>query len=452
MLVSSVSILGMLAGSMVLAVFVSKFYSVVSNVLLLGAFFSVLLLNSSGLGERSLSSLVSVDSVSSFLIVLSFWISAMMIQSSYFYLKSSSSFVVTVGSLCLVLVMSFSVDSMLLFYIMFEVSLVPTLILILVWGYQPERIQAGMSMFVYTLLGSFPLLVGVIFLSDLNFHSSFFYLGDMGLGWDSDFCLFLVWFVFMLGFLLKVPVYLGHLWLPKAHVEAPVSGSMILAGVLLKLGGYGLIRLSCSGLWSVNVLVLVLVFSICLIGMVTTSMVCLRQSDVKSLIAYSSVGHMALVVVGVVSGTSWGYVGALVMMVSHGVCSSGLFSSANNWYLLSGSRSLFITKGMVFISPVLVMGWFILSASNMSAPSMSLVGEILLAGSGLSSASVCVFGLMFSVFFVGVYCIFLYSQVSHGVVSSQVSHSLAPPEVFFVVGALHWVPLFVFLFVPNVFV
>nr|YP_009378634.1 NADH dehydrogenase subunit 4 [Pseudunio marocanus]ARH56118.1 NADH dehydrogenase subunit 4 [Pseudunio marocanus] len=323
--------------------------------------------------------------------------------------NSGKMFVLMILVLTAVLFCCFGVSSLFNFYVLFEFSLIPTLFLIMGWGYQPERLQAGKYMMLYTVGASLPLLVLVIFV--LVESGSVFY------GWKWS-CKFLGgWLVVLcasLAFLVKLPIYGFHLWLPKAHVEAPVAGSMILAGVLLKLGGYGLIRffniLSLSSCLTIS-----MVFCLALLGGGIASMVCFAQVDVKALVAYSSVGHMSLVLGGIYSNTEWGWIGALLMMLAHGLCSSGMFFLASETYKCYHTRSLYLVKGGLAMIPGMAACWFLMCAINMAAPpSLNLWSELMLGVSILSySIGFAVFtGLM--TFLAAVYSWYVYSATQHG--------------------------------------
>nr|QFO91027.1 NADH dehydrogenase subunit 4 [Trachypenaeus curvirostris]QUT08448.1 NADH dehydrogenase subunit 4 [Trachypenaeus curvirostris] len=384
---------------------------------------------------------LGVDSLSFILILLSFWITALVVFSSQKVLKENnypSVFLLVNIFLLLFLVLTFSSVDYLLFYISFESSLIPTLILILGWGYQPERLQAGVYMLFYTLFASLPLLVSLL---SLYSSSGSLTLGLMNLEQNSEFISYLWYLVTVFAFIVKLPMFLVHLWLPKAHVEAPVAGSMILAGVLLKLGGYGLIRVlplfsevnkSLSWFW----------VSVSLVGGVAVSLMCLRQVDVKALIAYSSVAHMGLVLCGLVVFGWWGLNGAVVVMIGHGLCSSGLFCLANMVYERVGSRSLLISKGLMNFMPSMALWWFLLSAGNMAAPpTLNLLGEISLIISVVSWSKLSMLSISLLSFFSAAYTLYMFSLSQHGKYYNALFSCCSGKVREYLILMLHWLPL-----------
>nr|YP_009918088.1 NADH dehydrogenase subunit 4 [Serratella sp. Yunnan-2018]QLP88990.1 NADH dehydrogenase subunit 4 [Serratella sp. Yunnan-2018] len=380
------------------------------------------------------------DVVSFGLILLSFWICGLMLSASQGIYKdgySDNFFLFLVTSLLLALVLTFSSTNILFFYIYFEASLIPTLFLILGWGYQPERVQAGTYLLFYTLLASLPLLLGVFFFYETGGSLSLTHLYCHVYPKPSV----LLYLVMILAFLVKMPMFLVHLWLPKAHVEAPVSGSMILAGVLLKLGGYGLFRVM-NLVQIKNILYSYLWVSISLVGGVMVSFICLRQSDLKSLVAYSSVAHMGLVLGGLMTMNYWGMCGAYMMMIAHGLCSSGLFSLTNMTYERLGSRSILINKGLLNLMPSMSMWWFLLSAANMAAPpTLNLLGELSLLNSLVAWSWVTMSMLMLVSFFSAAYTLYLYSYSQHGKLNMSSYSSMGGTVREYLVLILHWLPL-----------
>nr|WRO44957.1 NADH dehydrogenase subunit 4 [Fissocantharis imparicornis] len=387
------------------------------------------------------------DYISYFFILLTFWILGLMILASEKIISMkfySNMFMLMLMILMISLYLVFSSMNLFIFYIFFEVSVIPTLILILGWGYQPERIQAGIYMFFYMLLTSLPMMISIFYLynkyNSLEFFK-FMYLHS-----------YLLFFCLTMIFMVKIPMYFVHLWLPKAHVEAPVSGSMILAGIMLKLGGYGLIRLMKIFIYIINDLMIIFI-SLSLVGSLIVSLMCLVQSDMKALIAYSSVSHMGLVLAGIFSFSLWGVTGAFIMMLAHGLCSSGLFCLSNMSYERLGSRSLFLSKGLINYMPNLTFWWFLFCSSNMAAPpSLNLLGEIMIINSMIWWNLNLVIIIMLVSFFSASYSLFLYSFSQHGKLSSMTYYFYSGYIREYLLLLLHWVPLNLLVFIGDLMV
>nr|YP_009995345.1 NADH dehydrogenase subunit 4 [Ochthebius deletus]QNP09748.1 NADH dehydrogenase subunit 4 [Ochthebius deletus] len=376
------------------------------------------------------------DLLSYMMIVLTMWICSLMIMASQnVYTKNyfSNLFLFMILMLLISLYCTFSTMNLFIFYLFFEMSLIPTLILIIGWGYQPERIQAGVYLLFYTMFASLPMLISIFYLYMINDSLDYYFFNNKNL--------FFFYISMNMVFFIKMPMYFVHLWLPKAHVEAPVSGSMILAGIMLKLGGYGLLR-TMKIFIEIGMKINYLIIIISLIGGVIISFMCMRQMDMKSLIAYSSVSHMGLVLSGIMTLNYWGMGGSFLMMIAHGLCSSGLFCLANINYERLNSRSLFLNKGMINLMPSLSMWWFLFSACNMSAPpSLNLIGEIILINSLMSWSIYSMFTLIFLLFFSAVYSLYLYSYTQHGKMSlSLLSFKMITIREYLLL-LLHWLPL-----------
>nr|YP_009122008.1 NADH dehydrogenase subunit 4 [Bombyx huttoni]AJH65741.1 NADH dehydrogenase subunit 4 [Bombyx huttoni] len=401
-------------------------------------FFLFMNLNLNIMCFSNMSYMFYCDIISFGLIMLSVWICSLMIMASSNLLKLNfyiNFFLFNIIFLLIMLYLTFSVLNLLLFYFFFESSLIPTLLLIIGWGYQPERIQAGMYLLFYTLFGSLPLLMGIIYIfNDLNTMMIYF-LKFFNLN------LYMLYISMIFAFLVKMPMYFVHLWLPKAHVEAPVSGSMILAGIMLKLGGYGLLRILIF-LQEVNLKLNYIWIIISLIGGLYISMKCFCQVDMKSLIAYSSVAHMSMVIGGIMVMNYWGFIGSYVLMISHGLCSSGMFCLANINYERLNSRSLYINKGMMNFMPSLTLWWFLLLSSNMSAPpSLNLLGEISLINSLVSWSNFSMILLMMISFFSAGYSLYLYSYIQHGKYFYGLYSFYVGLSREYLLLFLHWFPL-----------
>nr|ALF03387.1 NADH dehydrogenase subunit 4 [Macquaria australasica]ALF03413.1 NADH dehydrogenase subunit 4 [Macquaria australasica]ALF03439.1 NADH dehydrogenase subunit 4 [Macquaria australasica]ALF03465.1 NADH dehydrogenase subunit 4 [Macquaria australasica]ALF03491.1 NADH dehydrogenase subunit 4 [Macquaria australasica] len=339
--------------------------------------------NLSETGWSSLNPYMATDPLSTPLLVLTCWLLPLMILASQNHttlepINRQRTYIMLLTSLQIFLIMAFSATEMIMFYIMFEATLIPTLILITRWGNQTERLNAGTYFLFYTLAGSLPLLVALLLLQNNTGTLSLLTLQYSNPTPLLTYADKLWWAGCLLAFLVKMPLYGVHLWLPKAHVEAPVAGSMILAAVLLKLGGYGMMRMMLM-LEPLTKELSYPFIIFALWGVIMTGSICLRQTDLKSLIAYSSVGHMGLVVAGILIQTPWGFTGALILMIAHGLTSSALFCLANTNYERTHSRTMVLARGLQMALPLMTTWWFIASLANLALPPFpNLMGELMI--------------------------------------------------------------------------
>nr|YP_010372440.1 NADH dehydrogenase subunit 4 [Champsocephalus esox]UPA56277.1 NADH dehydrogenase subunit 4 [Champsocephalus esox] len=339
--------------------------------------------STSEVGWTTLNSYMATDPLSTPLLALTCWLLPLMILASQHHthnepLNRQRTYLTLLISLQFFLILAFSATELIMFYVMFEATLLPTLMIITRWGNQAERLNAGMYFLFYTLASSLPLLVALLILQNTSGTLSLLtlqYMSPMSLTTHAD---KLWWVGCLLAFLVKMPLYGVHLWLPKAHVEAPIAGSMILAAVLLKLGGFGMMRMMLVlEPLTKEMLYPFIVFA--LWGIVMAGSICLRQTDLKSLIAYSSVSHMGLVVAGILVQTPWGFAGALILMIAHGLTSSALFCLANTNYERIHSRSILLARGLHMVLPLMTTWWFFASMANLALPPLpNLMGELMI--------------------------------------------------------------------------
>nr|WBR79012.1 NADH dehydrogenase subunit 4 [Aepyornis maximus] len=331
--------------------------------------------------HKNLSQWTGIDQISAPLLVLSCWLLPLMLMASQNHLQQEPLvrkriFITTLITIQPFIILAFSATELILFYISFEATLIPTLILITRWGNQPERLSAGIYLLFYTLISSLPLLITLL---HLHIQTGTLHLPTLELTHPS---LTLSWtgtlsgLALLMTFMVKAPLYGLHLWLPKAHVEAPIAGSMLLAALLLKLGGYGIMRMTLL-MGPLTDHLCYPFLALALWGALMTSSICLRQTDLKSLIAYSSVSHMGLVISASMIQTDWSFSGAMILMISHGLTSSMLFCLANTNYERTHSRLLLLTRGLQPLLPLMSTWWLLANMTNMALPpTTNLMAEL----------------------------------------------------------------------------
>nr|YP_009539807.1 NADH dehydrogenase subunit 4 [Orancistrocerus aterrimus]AYQ18927.1 NADH dehydrogenase subunit 4 [Orancistrocerus aterrimus] len=389
----------------------------------------------------SLDSFFSFDYYSFYLMGLSLFIIGLMLL-----IQMEKLSMILLIFLLLFLMMSFSTFNLFMFYFMFESSLLPIFMLVIFDGYAFERFEASYYMFMYTAISSLPFLMIILMLSkDLN-TMTYFMIEMYSIKMKSWIFMFLI-FVF----LVKMPMFMFHIWLPKVHVEAPVYGSMILAGVLLKLGSYGILRMGQMFFLNMNSFS-VLMITLGLMGGVSVSLVCLVQIDMKILVAYSSVVHMSLLIASLSTLSKVGFIGSYLMMIGHGLCSSGLFFLVNINYERSGSRLMYLNKGSLSLSSTLSMWSFLLCIVNFSAPiSLNLIGEIFMLMSLISVDFLTMIFMMIMCFLSAAYSLYLFSFSQHGQVNLMNFNFYEVNMKEYLILFLHWFPLNMLTFSLNMF-
>ena len=312
----------------------------------------------------------------------------------------------------LFLLIIFSVLDLFIFYIFFEAILIPMYLMIGFWGSRERKIRAAYLFFFYTLCGSIMMLIGILYIYSVTGTLNLEYL----LTWKfSQTEQLFLWLAFFLSFASKIPMFPFHIWLPEAHVEAPTVGSVLLAGILLKLGVYGFLRFSLTLFPDASFFFAPLVYLLSLIGILYASMTAIRQTDLKRIIAYSSIAHMNLVTLGIFSFNILGIEGAILQSISHGFVSGGMFLLIGILYDRYHSRFLYYYGGLVHMMPIYAVLFLIFTMANIALPgTSSFVGEFLLLTSIYKTNVItCVISAL-GVILCGGYSLWLYNRVIFG--------------------------------------
>lgn len=310
------------------------------------------------------------------------------------------------------LIIVFTVLDLLLFYVFFESILIPMFLMIGIWGSRRRKIRASYLLFFYTLFGSVLMLVAImsIYVQTGTTDYQTLLLYDFNENKQK-----FLWLAFFLSFASKIPMIPLHIWLPEAHVEAPTVGSVILAGILLKMGSYGFIRFSLPLFPYASIYFTPLVYMIATVSIVYTSLTAIRQTDLKRIIAYASIAHMNLIMLGLFSLNIQGIEGSLIQMISHGIVSSGLFLCVGVIYDRYHSRLLKYFSGLVLIMPSFISIFLVFTFANAALPgTCNFVGELLLFTGIFQDNIFITFFAATGIILSGVYSLWLFNRIAYG--------------------------------------
>ena len=359
---------------------------------------------------------IGVDGISLFMILLSTFLTPICILASWSNVKKRiKEYMLAFLFLETVMIGMFASIDILLFYIFFEAVLIPMYLIIGIWGGQ-RRIYASFKFFLYTLLGSVLMLIAIIVMYRNMESMSIEALQGNFFSFDTQIFL---WLAFFASFAVKIPMWPFHTWLPDAHVEAPTAGSVILAGVLLKMGGYGFIRFSIGMLPVATDYFIPLIMTLSIIAIIYTSLVALAQTDIKKLIAYSSVAHMGIVTIGIFLVNQQGLEGAMMQMISHGIVSAALFLCVGVIYDRMHTREISFYGGLVKRMPLYATVFMIFMLGSVGLPGTSgFVGEFLVIIGAFKFSSYVVIGAAFGIILSAVYMLYLYKRIIFGEITN----------------------------------
>lgn len=395
----------------------------------------------------NINMVLGIDGISLFFVILTTLIFPLCLLASWVSIKAETKlFLLSFLTMELVLILVFTCLDLIFFYVFFETILIPMFLVIGIWGSRQRKVRASYLFFLYTLLGSLLMLVAVLYVYYYAGTTNYEALLSVQFNqFDQKW----LWLAFFVSFAAKVPMLPFHIWLPEAHVEAPTAGSVILAGLLLKLGSYGFLRFSLGLFPEASIYFTPFVFSLGILGVVYTSLTAIRQTDLKRLIAYTSVAHMNLVIIGLFTGTVIGVEAALLQSLSHGFVSSALFLIIGVLYDRWHSRVIKYYGGLVHTMPIFIGIFLFFTMANLGLPgTSSFVGEFLLLLSTFeANTTACILSAT-SLVLGGAYSLWLFNRVAYGNIK-LLGFDLSSRE-FFVFLPLFWGTLIMGIY-PNIF-
>jgi NADH-quinone oxidoreductase subunit M len=366
---------------------------------------------------------LGVDGISILFVVLTAFLMPICILASWTIETRVKEYMISFLALETLMIGVFCSLDLVLFYLFFEGGLIPMFLIIGVWG-GPRRVYASFKFFLFTLLGSVLMLLAIM---AMYWHAGTTNIAEIlqNPTFPADMQTWL-WLAFFASFAVKLPMWPVHTWLPDAHVEAPTAGSVILAAILLKMGGYGFLRFSLPMFPSASEMFAPLVFVMSVVAIIYTSLVALRQEDMKKLIAYSSVAHMGFVTIGIFTLTRQGIDGALFQMISHGLISAALFLCVGVVYDRMHSRLISAYGGLVHRMPAYAMVFMVFTLANVGLPGTTgFVGEFLTLLAAFQVSTWLAFFAATGIVLSAGYALWLYRRVIFGVIEKESLKAMA---------------------------
>ena len=361
----------------------------------------------------NLNFIIGIDGISLFFILLTTFLFPICILSSYNYIKFNFKFFY-INFLIMesILLLVFSCLDIVFFYVFFESVLIPMYLILGLFGSRERKILASYMFFIYTFVGSVLMLLAILFIYYYAGTSNYIVLLTYNF---EPFIQKILWIAFFVSFAVKVPMVPFYIWLPEAHVEAPTPGSVILAGILLKLGTYGFLRFSLPLFTFANFYYTPFVYTLAVVGLIYSSLVAVRQTDLKRIVAYASIAHMNLIMIGLYTNKIYGLEGSLLQMFSHGLVSGALFLAVGILYERYHTRLIKYYSGLVQTMPIFAVIFLMFTLANIALPTTSsFVGEFLIfLGIFNTNTTIAVFAIL-SMMFGSIYSLWLYNRVCYG--------------------------------------